>query len=132
MHKIDIIFAMIDEKTILAVDDMPEVLVTINEILGEEYDLRLVKSAAAAMTLLYNEKVDLIILDIDMPVLSGFDFQEFVKHKEETANIPVLFITSITNPDLVSKAKTSGAMGFISKPFNADELRLQVSQAFVV
>lgn len=121
---------MLEDKTILAVDDVPEVLTTINEILGCDYDVRPVKSVAAAMTMLKCEKVDLILLDIDMPVLSGFDFHEFVRRKRDTANIPVLFITSITNPELVHKAKTSGAVGFIAKPFNADELRLQVSMAF--
>lgn len=121
---------MIDEKTILAIDDMPEVLTAINEILGAEYDVRLVKNAAAAMTMLNSEKVDLILLDIDMPILSGFDFQEFIKHRNEISNIPVLFITSVTNPAIVNKAKNSGAAGFISKPFNAEELRLQVSQIF--
>ncbi|MDR2468200.1 MAG: response regulator [Spirochaetaceae bacterium] len=119
---------MTDEKIILAIDDMPEVLTTINEILGAEYDVRLVKSAAAAMTMLTAGRVDLILLDIDMPVLSGFDFHEFVRRKPDVTEVPVLFITSITNPDVVHKAKTSGAKGFIAKPFTAEELRLQVSR----
>ncbi|MDR2509572.1 MAG: response regulator [Spirochaetaceae bacterium] len=117
---------MADEKIILAVDDVPEVLISINEILGVDYDVRPAKSAAAAMMLLRNQKVDLILLDIDMPVLSGFDFQEFVRHQEDNASIPVLFITSLTNPEVIRKAKASGAAGFISKPFAAEELKTRV------
>jgi putative two-component system response regulator len=118
------------KKTILIIDDMPEVLTSICEILGDDYDVRPVKSAAAAMTMLNSEKVDLILLDINMPVLSGFDFQEFAKRRPEIKNIPVLFITSVTNPDVIKKAKTSGAAGFIAKPFTAEELKTQVNNIF--
>ena len=122
--------AMSEEKIILAIDDMPEVLTSINEILGHDYDVRPAKSAAAALMMLRTEKVDLILLDIDMPVLSGFDFQEFAKRKPDIGKIPILFITSLTNPDIIKKAKTSGALGFIAKPFTADELKMQVHSAF--
>jgi putative two-component system response regulator len=117
-------------KIILAVDDAPEVLTSINEILGADYDLRLVKSAAAAMTLLRSEKVDLILLDIDMPVLSGFDFQDFLKHKPDAKRIPVLFVSSASNLDTIQKAKQSGAAGYITKPFTAEIIRTSIVEIF--
>jgi putative two-component system response regulator len=122
---------MAEEKIILAVDDMPEVLTSITEILGDDYDVRPVKSAAAAMLLLKTETIDLILLDIDMPVLSGLDFQEFIKRKPESCGIPVLFITSITNPDVVRKAESSGAVGVILKPFTASELKTTIKGVLV-
>jgi putative two-component system response regulator len=114
------------EKVILAIDDTSEALVSISEILCDDYDVRLAKSAAAGMTLLRNEKVDLILLDIDMPVLSGFDFQEFLLRKPEIKEIPIIFITALKSPSIVKKAEKSGAAGFIAKPFTPDQIKAKI------
>jgi CheY-like chemotaxis protein len=115
------------EKTILAVDDAPEVLTSFNEILSDDYDVRLVKSAAAAMTLLRTERVDLILLDIDMPIFTGFDLQDFLKHSPKAKTIPILFVSSVKNPAIIQKAKQSGAAGYITKPFTSEIIRTTIA-----
>jgi putative two-component system response regulator len=122
---------MYEKQVVLAVDDRAEVLTGISEMLDEDYDVRAVKSAAAAMSLLRAEKVDLIILDIDMPVLSGFDFFTFIKRNVQTECIPVVFITAVSDPAIIKKARESKAAGFILKPFTADILRNKVQSILV-
>jgi CheY-like chemotaxis protein len=117
-----------DKAVILAIDDMPEALASINEILGDDYDVRLAKSAAAAMTLLRTEKVDVILLDIEMPIFSGFDFHDYVKAKPDMKSIPILWVTAEKNPAAVEKAMSSGAAGFLSKPFTADMIKTEISK----
>jgi two-component system chemotaxis response regulator CheY len=78
------------------------------------------------MTLLRTEKVDLILLDIDMPVLSGFDFQEFLRWKPDIKEIPVLFVTALKHPSIIKKVEESGAAGFILKPFTAEEIKNKI------
>ncbi|MDR0463658.1 MAG: response regulator, partial [Treponema sp.] len=65
---------MADKKIILAVDDMPENLMLLGSLLESYFDVRLAKSADMAMNVLNKTKVDLILLDIVMPEMLGFDF----------------------------------------------------------
>jgi putative two-component system response regulator len=118
------------EKIILAVDDTSEALVNINEILCDDYDVRLAKSAAAGMTLLRTEKVDLILLDIDMPVLSGFDFQEFLRWKPDIKEIPVIFVTALNDPTVKKRVEESGAADFILKPFTPEQIKNKIRRIF--
>jgi len=80
------------------------------------------------MALEWAEKIkpDLILLDIMMPGISGFEVCERLKNEKTTQYIPVLFITSLSDPDSHKKAIESGAEGFIVKPFNADLIRAYV------
>jgi putative two-component system response regulator len=114
------------KAVVLAIDDRVEVLSGISEMLHEEYDIRAVKSAAAAMNLLRSEKVDLILLDIDMPVLSGLDFFTFIRHNSGTLDIPVVFITAVSDPAVIKKAQDSNAAGLIAKPFTPELLRSKI------
>ncbi|MDR0731376.1 MAG: response regulator, partial [Treponema sp.] len=89
---------MTDKKQIiLAVDDMPVNLAVIRDILQNDFDMRLSKSARGALALLNSVKVDLILLDVEMPEMSGFEFLDKIKNNAEhpeLKDIPVIFITS--------------------------------------
>ncbi|GMO59628.1 MAG: hypothetical protein Ta2G_19650 [Termitinemataceae bacterium] len=117
---------MAEKSVVLAIDDKLEVLMGISEILSGDYDVRAVKNAAAAMRLLKEEKVDLVILDIDMPVLSGFDLLTFMRRNTESPKIPVVFITAVTDPEVIKKARECNTEGFLTKPFTAELLRRKV------
>ncbi|MDR2660339.1 MAG: response regulator, partial [Spirochaetaceae bacterium] len=82
------------KKIVLAVDDMPEVLQSINSILGDEYDVRLAVDAASAQEFLKISKVDLMLLDVEMPGMTGLEFLEKLQSNPEHKRIPVVFITS--------------------------------------
>ncbi|MDR1904589.1 MAG: response regulator [Treponema sp.] len=104
------------KKIILAVDDMPMNLATIQVILHDGFDIRLSKSAKVALTMLNTIKADLILLDIEMPEMSGFEFLERLQNNPELKQIPVVFITSHESPEFTIKAAASGAKDYVIKP----------------
>jgi DNA-binding NtrC family response regulator len=114
----------ISKQTIVAVDDSPEILTLINEILGGTYEVHLAKSIAAANTILKSKRANLILLDLHMPgEVSGLDFLDYLKSNDELKDIPVLMISSNSQLMNVSKATKLGAKGYIVKPINAVNLR---------
>ena len=110
------------KKIILAVDDMAVSLTTIRTILQHEYDVRLAKSAALALEMLKQVKADLILLDIEMPEISGLEFVGLLKKNPELKNIPVIFVTSHANPQFIDQAMAFEAEGYIVKPFVPEAL----------
>lgn len=120
-----------NEKTILAVDDSPEILQSLIGILGDDYDLRLAKTASAAWTVLRLTEVNLILLDIEMPGMSGFDFLETINTtRTEYKNIPVVFISSNAEQEIMDKALRMGAVGYIVKPFLPEDLHKMLRVVF--
>jgi DNA-binding NtrC family response regulator len=112
------------KPAILAIDDSPEILTLINEILGETYEVRLAKTVKAANTILNEKKADLILLDLKLEGdISGLDFLNYLKSKDHLKDIPVLMISSNSQLMNVSKATKLGAKGYIVKPINAVNLR---------
>jgi DNA-binding NtrC family response regulator len=112
------------KPSILAIDDSPEILTLINEILGETYEVRLAKTVKAANTILNEKKADLILLDLKLEGdISGLDFLNYLKSKDHLKDIPVLMISSNSQLMNVSKATKLGAKGYIVKPINAVNLR---------
>jgi putative two-component system response regulator len=100
------------KKIILAVDDMPMNLATLKTILQKEFDLRPSKSAKTAFALLEVVKPDLILLDVEMPEMSGFEFLERLGRRD----IPVIFVTSHGSEDFIARAKLSGVRDYVTKP----------------
>jgi CheY-like chemotaxis protein len=117
------------KKIILAVDDMPLNLTALRTILCEDFDMRLTKSPAAALTMLDTVRVDLALVDIEMPEMSGFEFVERLRnnpeHPEQKA-IPVIFVTSHETPDVLERI-TSFDAGYVVKPVAPRLLREKVN-----
>jgi CheY-like chemotaxis protein len=106
------------KKIILAVDDMPLNLAAVKTILHDDFDIRLAKSPVAALAMLNTVKVDLVLVDIEMPEMSGFEFVERLRNNPghpEQKNIPVIFVTSHEAPDIIERAVSRGA-GYVVKP----------------
>jgi DNA-binding response OmpR family regulator len=119
-------------QTILAIDDSPEILTLINEILGAAYDVHLAKNVIAANKILNSKKIDLILLDLNLEgSVSGLDFLSYLKSTEKLKNIPVLMISSNSQLMNVSKATKLGAKGYIVKPINAVSLRDKIYSLFI-
>lgn len=116
------------QKIILAVDDQPEVLEGLFAILNAKYDVRIAKTAPTAFSVLHAEHVSLILLDIAMPRMDGFEFLEYLQSKPEYENIPVLFVTSSSDSATVTRSLAMGAKGYIIKPFTADTVLTKVSE----
>ena len=114
------------KNIILAVDDMPEVLQCIISILQDSYDVRLAVDVSSAEEVLKSTQVNLILLDVEMPGMSGLAFLKKLQENEEYKKIPVVFITSHNDDKIVKTAIKNGAKGYITKPFTSDALRESV------
>ncbi|MDR1302391.1 MAG: response regulator [Treponema sp.] len=121
---------MQEKKVILAIDDMSMNLRTIKVLLEKQFDIRLAKSGKLALTILNSEKIALILLDIEMPGMSGFDFLETIKDSPNAQDVPVIFISSHATPDLIKRASKYGTVkDYIIKPITPEILEKKVYAA---
>ena len=109
-------------KTIFIVDDSDTNLAMAEEALEDYFRVMTLPSAAKMFTLLEKMIPDLILLDIEMPEMNGFDALERLKADSSKANIPVMFLTGTINADIEEKSAKLGACGVISKPFTQSNL----------
>jgi PleD family two-component response regulator len=117
-------------KIIVAVDDMAINLAAIRNILCKDYDIRPVKSAKTALALLNTIKPDLMLLDVEMPEMSGFELYDLIKNNPdhpELKEVPVIFITSHGDKDVIARAMSSGAKDYVVKPVEPVSLLQKVS-----
>lgn len=107
-----------NKNTILLVDDESTNLKILSNLLKEKYDLRVVKNGQQAIDLVAKGKLpDLILLDIVMPDIDGYSICEYFKTKENTKDIPIIFISSMNNFENEEKGLRLGAVDYITKPF---------------
>lgn len=116
-----------DEKfSILVVDDEKSNIDVLNHILKSEYRILVAKSGESALKRAYDESPDLILLDVLMPDMSGFDVLTALKDTDETRNIPVIIITGLSGVKDEEKGFFLGAVDYITKPFNNSIVRARV------
>ncbi|MDR3302688.1 MAG: response regulator [Spirochaetaceae bacterium] len=121
-------FPLNQPPIILALDDTPFVLSFIEDVLSHKYDLRLVKTTAAAFGVLNKDTVDLMLLDIEMPGMSGIEFLEQARKNISTKYTRVIFITSHSEPEIVQQALKLGADGYLIKPLQVVSLLKKVEE----
>ena len=113
-------------KRILVVDDDSMNLMRTKMILGKEYDVLFANSGIEALETLRHEQVDLVLLDIEMPKLNGIE--TFERMKEFAGDIPVIFLTASGQESDVVSAIRLGAVNYLKKPFEPQELIRRVAQ----
>lgn len=104
-------------KHILIVDDNKMNLVSAKNALADDYKVTAVTSGAQALKFLENNQPDLILLDINMPEMDGFEVMNKISAREEWSNIPIVFLTADSESETESRCLEAGAMDFIAKPF---------------
>ena len=85
---------------------------------------------SAAQTLLSGKRPDLMVLDINMPEVSGLDLLEFLRRRSEWKNLPIIMLSSEAADVTVDKALALGADGYVMKPVTIDELENVINEAF--
>jgi len=105
------------KPVVLIVDDDPASLRDLNQILSDDYDIVMAKSGREALELSVSEKPDLILLDVVMDDMSGYDVLGRLQEKQETAYTPVIFITGLVSAEDEEKGLILGAADYITKPF---------------
>ncbi|QOY52404.1 diguanylate cyclase [Candidatus Sulfurimonas baltica] len=115
-----------NKKTILIVDDTETNIDILLELLGDEYDVMVSLDGKSALEIVNEDDIDLILLDIMMPDMDGYEVCEILKANAKSANIPVIFITAKTDEASIEKAYDVGAVDYITKPFKPRELLARV------
>lgn len=115
-------------EIILVVDDDSSNLMLAQKILGKEYRIAAAKSGMAALCYLQKNRPDLILLDINMPQMDGFETMEQLKSNEEYKGIPVIFLTADKSVETETKCFQVGAADFVGKPFVPDILISRVKR----
>ncbi|HEX7896544.1 MAG TPA: ATP-binding protein [Planctomycetota bacterium] len=125
---------MIDETDkpvkarVLIVDDQPENLIALETIL-DDLDLTVVRASSGeeALRLLFAEDYAVVLLDVRMPGMDGFETASFIRARPRSRHIPIIFVTAFDDPlERVTRGYTIGAVDYILKPINADILRSKV------
>ncbi len=112
---------------ILVVEDSEINLYLLKRILEEEFEtVLLATSANEALEVLESNKVDLILMDVMMGDMDGFQLTQKLKSTEEYSHIPVLFLTSLDSPEDIVRGFDLGGVDYITKPFNRNELLRRV------
>lgn len=114
------------KKRILAVDDAPENLQFIVALLKDKYSVVVATSGQKALDIAKNSKPDLILLDIIMPQMDGYEVCRLLKSDLDTSSIPVVFVTSKNDAFDDAIGYSVGASAYIVKPIEPDVLRATV------
>jgi signal transduction histidine kinase len=113
---------------ILIVDDTPKNIQVLGKTLHDlGYNVSIATSGGQALESVKKERPDLILLDIQMPEMDGFDVCKILKANPDTKGIPVIFLTAVTDSDKVVQGFELGAVDYITKPFNTAELTMRVA-----
>ncbi len=108
---------------ILVVDDNPDSVAIMRGILeGRGYDVAAAASGAEALEFLKKETVDLVLLDVMMPEMSGMEVLQHIKEDAATGRLPVILVTAKTQDEDVLSGYQYGADYYITKPFTAKQL----------
>ena len=110
------------QKTIFVVDDNDINLSVAKEALKNQYRIMTLPSAAKMFALIGRIMPDLILLDIEMPVMDGFEALQLLKKDPVQSGIPVMFLTSMTDASIEARGFELGVVDFITKPFSAPVL----------
>jgi CheY-like chemotaxis protein/two-component sensor histidine kinase len=114
------------EKIIFVVDDSDTNLILAEEALDDSYKIFTILSAHKMFEMLSKIKPNLILLDIEMPDMDGFEAMEKIKAEPTLNSIPVVFLTATVTPEIAARAKQLGAADIFAKPFTAEGLRGKV------
>lgn len=121
------------KKTLLVVDDAPANIQVVQSILKDEYRIRVATSGEKALELLKTQPLpDLVLLDVVMPGLDGYQVCERLKAAPETHNIPVIFLTGLTDVGDETKGLEIGAVDYIRKPFSPAIVKARVRTQLLI
>jgi len=115
-----------DKNSLLIVDDEPSNLMVLNFLLKDDYRLYVANDGPTAIKLALRHKPDLILLDIIMPGMDGYEVLVKLKSMEETKKIPVIFVTALNNQKDEETGLRLEASDYIIKPFDPEVVKLRI------
>lgn len=118
------------KKKILVIDDNTVNLATIEQALKGKYEVVPMISGRRAIKYLYCEKVDLILLDVQMPIMNGVETLYEIRKMENGTTVPVIFLTAMKDKDTVIAGSKLGILDYITKPFDDVDLLNRIDAVF--
>ena len=117
---------------IMMIDDDETYLATGGKILEKRFTVYPVTSGGAAIAILKKIEVDLILLDIEMPGMNGYEVIQRLKQDSQTSEIPVIFLTSRTDPGYELEGLSLGAIDYVTKPFSPSLLMQRIDNHLLI
>lgn len=115
------------EFKLLVVDDVQTNVLLLKALLSKEgYSIMVANNGKLALDMIGEQLPDLILLDVMMPEMDGFEVAQHLKEDERTVNIPIIFLTALDDTESIVKGFRLGASDFISKPFRKEELMVRL------
>lgn len=119
-----------DKKTILVVDDSGQMLLAIKSWLEEEYKVIMANSGTMAIKYLTMNHPDLVLLDYEMPIVSGKQVLEMIRSEEDFRSTPVIFLTSKNDKESVMQVMSLKPEGYLLKTMSPDTIRKEIKEFF--
>lgn len=121
---------MLEKMKIMVVDDNTVNLATVEQDLKDKYEVIPMISGRRAVKYLYRDRVDLILLDVQMPIMDGIETLREIRTQPNGITVPVIFLTSRNDKGTVIEGSKLGIMDYITKPFEADDLQNRIERVF--
>jgi two-component system alkaline phosphatase synthesis response regulator PhoP len=116
-------------KEILIVDDEPHAVVPIQFLMQQQgYKVMIAERGEDALDLIYQYKPDLVLLDIMLPGIDGYEVCEIIRLNPNYRNVKIIFLTALGREVEIAKGLTLGADAYITKPYSNDELVAKVKE----
>ncbi|KKI99966.1 response regulator [Prochlorothrix hollandica] len=116
------------QRTVLAVDDSKIMQEMILRALHETYEVLVADNAVDALTAICHRAVDLLLLDVSMPDIDGLELCRTVRSMPQFKHLPIIMLTSRNSPFDKVQGRVAGATDYLTKPFEADQLRQAIGQ----
>ena len=113
-------------QKILIIDDTPANIQILNAILKDQYQIFFATHGKVGLEIARREQPDLILLDIMMPGMSGYEVCSQLKNSGKTHNIPIIFITAMVNPEEEARGLEAGAIDYLTKPVSPPIVRMRI------
>ena len=114
------------EYTILLVEDNQELLLLMNSLLSEKYNVLTAVNGEKAQKIIRKSSLDVVVTDVMMPVMDGIELTKWIKTSEDYSQLPVIMLTAKTQEEDKNEAYRAGADAYITKPFNLSDLQLRI------
>jgi CheY-like chemotaxis protein len=117
-----------DKKRILIVDDEKSNIIALIHFLRDEFSIFVTRDSRDALSMAETHVPEVILLDLLMPEMDGYEVLAALKGSEITRNIPVILVSGLDGPDAITKGSELGAAGYISKPFESDTVKARIKE----
>ena len=118
---------MMEKHSILIIDDEKSNIIELTDILEEQYDVQAQRDSRKALETAERNMPDVILLDIIMPFMDGYEVIEALKENQKTRNIPIIIISALDNDEAEERGLSLGASDYIAKPFHAAIVKMRIS-----